>query len=88
MYWTRRAVQLLLIHLVAFHLDPNNVHQAFNVGDQTTIFKFIKTHSPLERHVGIQQALLNFKRLRGGFENSGLWELEVVEDLYMFWLFA
>lgn len=84
----RRAVQLLPIHLVAFHLDPRNVHQAFNVGDQTTIFKFIKTHTPSEQHISIQRAFLNFKRMRQGFESSELWEPEVVNDPYTFWQFA
>ncbi|THC92779.1 hypothetical protein EYZ11_007740 [Aspergillus tanneri] len=68
----RRAVQLLPIHLVVFHLDPKNVHQAFNMGEQTTVFKFIKMHTSSEQYIRIQRDFLNFKRMREGFDSSKL----------------
>ncbi|KAF7173370.1 hypothetical protein CNMCM6106_007473 [Aspergillus hiratsukae] len=83
----RRATQLLPIHLVAFHLDPKNVHLAFNVGDQSAIFSFIKKHTS-EDHIRIQRDFLNFRRMREGFESRELWEREVVNDPHTFWQFA
>lgn len=87
-FGARKATQLMPIHLVAFHLDLKNVHRAFNIGDQTTIFKFIKIHTSSENHIGLQRDFLNFKRMRQGFESSELWEKEVVDDPYTFWQFA
>jgi hypothetical protein len=68
-------IQVLNIHLAAFHLDPLNIRTPYTPesDDQGRILDFLRTHTPREDHEETIKQYLNYKAQHDNFLNAELW---------------